>query len=150
MNNNIIIKFHGMETKDKPEQLKDYLESLLRHAPSRSSCHFHVFKESHGYLCKLTVHSNIKTFSSHSKNETIYLALKTVLKEVKAQITYWKKKRSSMELTGVHSVTQLIKILDKEEEEEKNQKIKKKDESLNNQSPENLKVTENKKIQKAS
>lgn len=105
--NNITIQFHGMEKKDRPGQLEDYLESLLRHAPSSSTCHLHVFKEPQGYLCKLTVHSSVKTFSFHYKDETIKSALKTVLKNVKGQIAYWKKNRSSMELTGVTSLTSL-------------------------------------------
>ena len=105
--NNIIIQFHGMEKKERPSQLADYLESLLRHAPSSSTCHLHIFKEPEGYLCKLTVHSNVKTFSFHYKDEIIKSALKTVLKNVKGQIAYWKKNRSSMELTGVTSLTSL-------------------------------------------
>ena len=105
--NNIIMKFHGMRQKETPIHLKDYLESLLRHAPSSSTCHLHIFKEPRGYLCKLTVHSNIKTFSAHFKDETTKLALKTVLKNVKKQIAYWKKNRSTMELTGVTSINHL-------------------------------------------
>ena len=60
--NNVIIKFHGMKQKEKPRHLLDYLDSLLCHAPSNSTCQCHIFKESKGYLCKLTVHSNIKNF----------------------------------------------------------------------------------------
>lgn len=105
--NNIIIKFHRMKQKESPNHLKDYLESLLRHAPSESTCHFHLFKESRGYLCKLTVHSNIKTFSAQYKDETIKSALKAVLKNVKTQIAHWKKNRSTMELTGVISINHL-------------------------------------------
>ena len=104
---NMVIRFHGMEPKDRPGQLKDYLESLLRHAPSRSTCHLHIFKEPNGYLCKLTVHSNVKTFSAHSQNDTIKSTVKTVLKNVKEQIAGWKKNRSSLELTGVTSITNL-------------------------------------------
>ena len=125
MDNNIIIRFHGIEPKEQPQLLKDYLESLLRHAPSRSTCHLHIFKEPRGYLCKLTVHSNIKTFSSHSKNETIKETVKTVLKNVKKQITYWKKNRSSMELTGVTSITHLnLNVLDEVEKEQENSHYK--------------------------
>ena len=105
--NNIIMQFHGMKQKETPTHLKDYLESLLRHAPSNATCHLHIFKEPRGYLCKLTVHSNIKTFSAHFKGETTKLALKTVLKDVKKQIAYWKKNRSTMELTGVTSINHL-------------------------------------------
>ena len=116
--NNIIIRFHGMEQKEQSHRLKDYLESLLRHAPSRSTCHLHIFKEIRGYLCKLTVHSNIKTFSSYSKDETIESAMKAVLKNVKKQIAVWKNKRSSLELTGVTSITRLnLNALDTEEQE---------------------------------
>ncbi len=116
--NNIIIRFHGMEQKEQSHRLKDYLESLLRHAPSRSTCHLHIFKEIKGYLCKLTVHSNIKTFSSYAKDETIESAMKAVLKNVKKQIAGWKNKRSSLELTGVTSITRLnLNALDTEEQE---------------------------------
>ena len=120
MNDQIIIQFHGMEKKERPSQLEDYLESLLRHAPSKSTCHLHIFKELQGYLCKLTVHSNVKTFSFHSKDESIKSALKTVLKNVKGQIAYWKKKRSSMELTGVTALTglQLSELEDDDDDEE--------------------------------
>ena len=90
--NNIIIQFHGMEKKERPSQLADYLESLLRHAPSSSTCHLHIFKEPEGYLCKLTVHSNVKTFSFHYKEETIKSALKTVLKNVKGTNCLLEKK----------------------------------------------------------
>ena len=115
--NNIVIKFHEMEQKEQPVHLKDYLEALLRHAPSESTCHLHVFKEAWGYLCKLTVHSNIKTFSSHSKDENIKPAIKAVLRDVKKQIAYWKKNRSTLELTGVTSVTHLnLSALDSESE----------------------------------
>ena len=119
-NNNIIIQFHGMEQKNKHHLLSEYLESLLRHAPSNSTCHLHIFKEKKGCLCKLTVHSSIKTFSSQSKDETITIALKTVLKDVKEQIAYWKKNRSSMELTGVTSINHLnlTELDDKEIKEE--------------------------------
>ena len=111
------MRFHGMEQK-KQHKLKDYLESLLRHAPSRSTCHLHIFKEKQGYLCKLTVHSNIKTFSAHFKDETITSSVKAVLRSVKKQIAHWKNNRSSLELTGVTSITQLnLKPLDEEEEE---------------------------------
>ena len=98
--NNITIRFHGITQKEKAHHLKDYLESLLRHAPSRSTCHLHIFKELRGYLCKLTVHSNIKTFSSHIKEETMESAVKAVLRNVKKQIAQWKNNRSSLELTG--------------------------------------------------
>ena len=109
-----------MEKKEKPRHLKDYLESLLRHAPSNSTCHLHIFKEPRSYLCKLTVHSNVKTFSSHSTDEAIKTALKTVLRNVKEQIAYWKKNRSSLELTGVTSITRLnLNELDSEEKPEK-------------------------------
>ena len=117
-NNNIVIRFHGIEKKDNHHHLSEYLESLLRHAPSNSTCHLHIFKEPRGYLCKLTVHSNVKTFSSQSKDETMKMALKTVLRNVKEQIAYWKKNRSSMELTGVTSITHLnLNELDDDEDE---------------------------------
>lgn len=113
------MRFHGLEQKEHPRHLKDYLEALLRHAPSRSTCHFHIFKEPKGYLCKLTVHSNIKTFSSHYKDETMTDTVKTVLRNVKAQIASWKKSRSSLELTGVTSVTSLnLTALDAVDEQE--------------------------------
>ena len=114
---NIVIQFHEMEQKEQPVHLRDYLEALLRHAPSESTCHLHIFKEAWGYLCKLTVHSHIKTFSSHSKDESIKLAVKTVLRDVKEQIAYWKKNRSSLDLTGVTSITHLnLNALDSESE----------------------------------
>ena len=117
-NNNIVIRFHGIEKKDNHHHLSEYLESLLRHAPSNSTCHLHIFKESRGYLCKLTVHSNVKTFSSHFKDETMKMSLQTVLKNVKEQIAYWKKNRSSMELTGVTSIAHLnLNELDDDEDE---------------------------------
>ena len=59
---NIRIKFHGIDNKTPPSQLEEYLESLMRHAPSSSTCYLHVFKEPKGYLCKLTVHSNVRIF----------------------------------------------------------------------------------------
>ena len=117
--NNIVMRFHGMEPKEQSHQLKDYLESLLRHAPSRSTCHLHIFKENKGYLCKLTVHSNIKTFSSHSKDETITSSVKAVLRSVKKQIAHWKNNRSSLELTGVTSITRLNLNLNSLDSEEK-------------------------------
>ena len=124
MNNHITIQFHGMEKKDRPSQLEDYLESLLRHAPSTSTCHLHIFKELQGYLCKLTVHSNVKTFSFHCKDENIKSALKTVLRNVKEQIAYWKKKRSSMELTGVTSLTGLqLKELEEEDDDDNEEEL---------------------------
>jgi hypothetical protein len=49
----------------------------------------------------------MKTFSAHFKDETTKSALKTVLKDVKKQIAYWKKNRSTMELTGVTSINHL-------------------------------------------
>ena len=127
-NNNIVMQFHGMEQREQPSHLKDYLDSLLYHAPSKSTCHLHIFKESRGYLCKLTVHSNIKTFSAHSKDETIKASLKAVLGSVKKQIAYWKKNRSSMELTGVTSITRLnLNTLDAilDEEDQKKDQYKK-------------------------
>lgn len=117
-NNNMVIRFHGIDKKDKHRHLSEYLEALLRHAPFNSTCHLHIFKEPKAYMCKLTVHSSVKTFSSHSKDETIKLALQTVLRNVKEQIAYWKKNRSSMELTGVTSITHLnLNSLDEDEEE---------------------------------
>lgn len=105
-----------MEKQDNLSHLKEYLEALLRHAPSKSTCHLHIFKEAVGYLCKLTIHSNIRTFSSHNKDETIKSAVKATLREVKSQIAFWKKNRSSMELTGVTSVTGLhLNLLDQVE-----------------------------------
>ncbi len=121
------MQFHGMEKKEQQShKLKDYLESLLRHAPSRSTCHLHIFKENQGYLCKLTVHSNIKTFSSHSKDETITSSVKAVLRSVKKQIAHWKNNRSSLELTGVTSITQLnLNPLEEEKEETNTKQCKK-------------------------
>ena len=115
---NIVIRFHGMEQKKDLAHLKEYLESLLRHSPSNATCHLNIFKEPQAYLCKLTVHSNIKTFSSHAKEETIKDTVKTVLRNVKEQIAAWKKNRSSLELTGVHSVTGLHLNLGEPESEE--------------------------------
>ena len=116
--NNITIRFHGMEQKKDLAHLKEYLESLLRHSPSNSTCHLNVFKEPQAYLCKLTVHSNIKTFSSYAKEGNIKDSVKTVLRNVKKQIASWKKSRSSLELTGVHSVTGLhLNLLDPASEE---------------------------------
>ena len=113
------MQFHGMEQKEHSHKLKDYLESLLRHAPSQSTCHLHIFKEPQGYLCKLTVHSNIKTFSSHFKDETITSSVKAALRSVKKQIAHWKNNRSSLELTGVTSITQLnLTPLDDDDEVE--------------------------------
>lgn len=123
------MQFHGMEQKERPRHLKDYLESLLRHAPSRSTCHLHIFKEPKGYLCKLTVHSNVKTFSSHFKDEAIKTTIKTVLKDVKNQIAIWKKNRSSLELTGVTSLASLnlsdLDSLDNPDQEEESYHLKK-------------------------
>ena len=116
---NIVVRFHGMEPKKDLSHLTEYLESLMRHSPSNATCHLNIFKEPSAYLCKLTVHSNIKTFSSHAKDETIKTAVKTVLRNVKGQIATWKKNRSSMELTGVRSVTGLyLNLLDQDQEEE--------------------------------
>ena len=113
---NIVIRFHGMEQKQSLAHLKEYLESLLRHSPSNATCHLNIFKEPQAYLCKLTVHSNVKTFSSHAKEATIKGAVKTVLRNVKKQVATWKKNRSSLELTGVHSVTGLYLNLSDPEE----------------------------------
>ena len=116
--NNIMIRFHGMEQKTDLAHLKEYLEALLRHSPSNATCHLNIFKEPEAYLCKLTVHSNVQTFSSHAKEETIKSAVKTVLRNVKGQVASWKKNRSSLELTGVHSVTGLhLNLGDKDTEE---------------------------------
>ena len=104
---NIRIKFHGTNDKTPPAQLEDYLESLMRHAPSGSICYLHVFKEPKGYLCKLTVHSTVRIFSAQSKNNHITPSIKDVLRDVKAQIATWKKNRSTTELTGVTSITEL-------------------------------------------
>ena len=104
---NILIKFHGMENKRHPVDLEEYLEALLRHAPSNSTCYLHIFKEPKGYLCKLTVHSNVKTFSAQTKDENASSSVKNVLRNVKNQIAGWKKNRSSLELTGVTSITGL-------------------------------------------
>ena len=58
-------------------------------------------------------------------------AIKTVLRSVKSQIAYWKKNRSSMELTGVTSITRLnLNALEEEDEltaaEEEEEQSKKK------------------------
>jgi len=103
----IRIKFHGTDNKTPPSQLKEYLESLMHQAPSNSTCYLHVFKEPQGYLCKLTVHSNVRIFSAQAKNHNITPSIKDVLRDIKAQISNWKNNRSSMELTGVTSVTDL-------------------------------------------
>ncbi len=104
---NIRIQFHGISNATQSTQLKEYLESLVRHAPSNATCYLHVFKEPTGYLCKLTVHSIVRIFSAQSKNNNITSSIKNVLRDVKKQIATWKKNRSSMELTGVTSVTEL-------------------------------------------
>ena len=106
MDNNILIQFHGMGYT-RSEQLENWLESLMRHSPSESACRMHIFKDSHGYLCKLTVHSSRKTFSSQFKDRDLISAVKYVLKNVKKQVATWKKNRSTMELTGLISVHQL-------------------------------------------
>ena len=118
---NIRIKFHGMDNNTRSTELKEYLESLIRHAPSNATCYLHIFKEPKGYLCKLTIHSNIRIFSAQSKSDNITSSIKNVLRDVKEQIATWKKNRSSMELTGVTSVTELnlnsIDSLPQDEEE---------------------------------
>ena len=103
----IIVKFHGMEEKADTTELEEYLEALLRHSPSNSTCYMHIFREPKAYLCKLTVHSHVKTFSSQAKTEDMQTAVKNVLREVKSQVASWKKNRTSQELTGVTSVTHL-------------------------------------------
>ncbi len=105
-NNNMIIKFHSMSAK-KSLHLEEYLESLLRHAPSNSLLRLHIFKEPVGYLSKLVVHSETKTFSAQVKAEKLGSSIKSVLKDVKKQIAHWKKNRSSLELTGLSRITQL-------------------------------------------
>lgn len=104
--NNILIQFHGMGYM-RSEQLENWLESLMRHSPSESACRMHIFKDPHGYLCKLTVHSSRKTFSSQFKDKNLISAVKCVLKNVKKQVAKWKKNRSSLELTGLISIHQL-------------------------------------------
>lgn len=104
---NIVIRFHGMKTVTQPKVLKDFLETLLRYAPSKSICHLHIFKEEYSYLCKLTVHSNIKTFSSNFQHENLQHTIKIVLKSVKKQMALWKKNRSTEDLTGIISVALL-------------------------------------------
>ena len=104
----IRIQFHGIKTPDKLlKQIKEYVEALLLHSPSSSICRFHIFKEQHSYLCKLTVHSSTKTFSSQDRSKDLGESIKSVLRDVKRQIATWKKKRTSYELTGVHSITNL-------------------------------------------
>ncbi len=124
---NILIQFHGMEEKSTPQKLKDYLESLLRYSPSNATCRLHIFKESHGYLCKLTVHSEIRTFSSQSKDEDISSGVKTILRTVKEQIIEWNKNRSSTELIDftpdLTSVTQLNLQVLTEQDDLKEKKV---------------------------
>ena len=103
---NIKITFHSMKEK-KSRHLEEYLESLLRYSPSNAIVRLHIFKESNGYLCKLVDHSEQKTFSSHKKAEKLSHAIKSVLRDVKKQISEWKKNRSSLELTGLSRITQL-------------------------------------------
>lgn len=105
-NGNIEIRFHSMKEK-KSQHLEEYLESLLRYSPSNAIIRFHIFKESNGYLCKLVNHSEQKTFSSHKKAEKLSYAIKSVLRDVKKQVSEWKKARSSLELTGLSRITQL-------------------------------------------
>lgn len=107
MYNNVIIKFHDIKNTEPPKILKNYLEALLNYAPFKSTCYLHVFKENKNYLCKLTVHSNLKTFSSDYKGEDLKKTIKIVLKNVKKQMSVWKNNRSSEELTGIISVAQL-------------------------------------------
>ena len=127
MKKHITIKFHGMTSTEQSAEVRNYLESLLRHAPSESTCHLHLFKDNYGYLCKLTVHSAVKTFSAHSKEETLTKTVKTVLRNVKDQIAQWKNDRSSSELTGVTSITRLnLKTLDQLEAEEEKEEVEKK------------------------
>ncbi len=102
----LVIKFHGMSNPHS-DKLNSWLESLMRHSPSQSACRMHVFKDPHGYLCKLTVHSRVKTFSSQFKHEDLITSVKNVLKDVRNQVAKWKKNRSSMDLTGVISVQEL-------------------------------------------
>ena len=106
MENNILIQFHGMGYT-RSEKLENWLESLMRHSPSESACRMHIFKDPHGYLCKLTVHSRKKTFSSQFKDRHLVTAVKYVLKNVKGQVATWKKNRSAQDLTGVISIQQL-------------------------------------------
>ena len=74
-------------------------------------------KKSAGYLCKLIVHSHIKTFSSQIKKESMSDSVKNVLKDVKKQIHFWKKNRSSDELTGITQINNLnLRSLEEEEE----------------------------------
>jgi len=114
-NSNILIKFHGMNVKFN-QQLEEYLESLLCQSPSNSICRLHVFKESPGYLCKLIVHSHVKTFSAQNKKESMPSSIKSVLKDIKKQIHNWKKNRSSSELTGITQINNLdLQSLDEEE-----------------------------------
>ena len=103
---NILIQFHGMGYR-RSEQLESWLESLMRHSPSESTCRMHIFKDPHGYLCKLTVHSTRKTFSAQFKDQSMVAALQYVLNSVKKQVAKWKKNRSTSELTGVVSITKL-------------------------------------------
>jgi len=105
--NRIFIRLHEVKQGVHVGKLKNHLESLLRHSPSESVCHMHMFEDPHGYLCKLTIHSSVKTFSSQCKDEDLLSSLKSVLGEVKKQIAKWKKNRSTMDLTGVTAIDQL-------------------------------------------
>ena len=105
--NRILIRLHEMKHGVHVGKLRNHLESLLRHSPSESVCYMHMFEDPHGYLCKLTIHSSVKIFSSQCKDEDLLFSLKSVLGEVKKQIAKWKKNRSTMDLTGVTSIDQL-------------------------------------------
>ncbi len=118
MDNNILVQFHGMK-HTQSEQLEDWLESLMRHSPNESICRLHVFKDPHGYLCKLTVYSRVRTFSSQFKDADLNHSIKNVLTHVKQQVAKWKKNRSSMELTGLIP----IRDLDLQNLENQNNKI---------------------------
>ena len=122
--NNIVIRFHKMQNTEVPQHLEEYLEGLLRHAPSDSTAYFHIFKEEKGYLCKLTVHSHLKTFSYHFKDERAQSAVREVLRNVKAQVAIWRKNRSSLDITGITSITRL-NLNSLEEVLEKNSEMKK-------------------------